>query len=98
MTAPNRAAPVSVRADGPCLEGTQRALEVGVGARPMLASAVDKVRADALSLLDFVVSTYADEVAVGEIGADGSAGPTMPLHDPAPVSSTDVSKAEKRSR
>lgn len=67
------AAPPSLRTDGPCLQGTLQALEAGVGAKPMPAAALAKIRGDALELLAQVVSAYAADVATGEVGATGSA-------------------------
>lgn len=63
----------TVRTDGPCLIGTLDALESGIGARPMHPDAIAKVKSDALSLLELVVTTYASEIAPNEVGASGSA-------------------------
>ncbi len=62
----------SLRVDGPCLAGTLKALETGVGAKPMRPAALERVRKDALKLLGRIVGAYANEVAAGEVGADGS--------------------------
>lgn len=46
----------------------------------MPQAAVGKIRNDALELLGLIVRVYADEIATGEVGADGSgkAGPSVP--------------------
>lgn len=69
----NGAPTPTLRADGPCLTGTLRAL-------PMAQAAIDKIRSDALDLLARIVSVYATEIATDEVGADGSgkAGPAVP--------------------
>ena len=54
----------SLRADGPCLMGTL--------ALPMPPAAIDKIRSDALDLLSRIVTVYSAEIALGEVGADGS--------------------------
>lgn len=65
--------PPSLRADGPCLTGTLRGLS-------MPQEAIDKIRHDALDLLARIVTVYANEIATGEVGADGSgrASPAVP--------------------
>lgn len=61
----------SLRSDGSCLTGTLRSL--GSGARPMSTTSIEKIKADALELLGKVVVAYTHDVAVGEVGADGTA-------------------------
>lgn len=59
--------------DGPCSSATLAALEEGVGnSKPMPRAAVEKARAQAISLLQQVLGTYEREVASGEVGATGS--------------------------
>jgi hypothetical protein len=58
--------------DGPCLTGTLDQLEVGVGAKPMPRKALVKVRADALDLMSKVLNAYATDVALGEVGRNGT--------------------------
>jgi hypothetical protein len=74
--------PPSIRTNGPCLEGTLKALEAGVDAKPMPAAALAKVKSDGLDLLARIVAAYAADVAAGEVGADGTArsSGTMPTH------------------
>src|SRR5262249_21244073 len=63
--------------DGACLTGTLENLrEGGRGAKPMSDAALVKVRADALAFLDEALRAYAANVAVGEVGANGSARAT----------------------
>jgi hypothetical protein len=64
---------VDMVTDGPCLTGTLDQLELGVGAKPMPRSALVKVRADALDLMSKVLKVYATDVALGEVGREGSA-------------------------
>jgi hypothetical protein len=64
---------VDMVTDGPCLTGTLDQLELGVGAKPMPRSALVKVRADALDLTSKVLKVYATDVALGEVGREGSA-------------------------
>jgi hypothetical protein len=77
----NSAPMPTLRTDGPCLEGTLQNL--GAGAKPMTPAALAKVKADALDMLGRVVSVYEKQIAVGEVGANGSATasktvPTVP--------------------
>src|SRR5688572_14456268 len=65
---------VEMVTDGPCLAGTLEQLGVGVGAKPMPAQALAKVRTDALGLLAKVLEAYVNGVAPGEVGMGGSAG------------------------
>jgi hypothetical protein len=60
----------SLRTDGPCLQGTLNNL--GSGAKPMSAPALAKIKADALDMLGSVVSVYERQIAIGEVGANGS--------------------------
>jgi hypothetical protein len=60
----------ALRADGPCLIGTLDAL--GNGSKPMSAASISKIRRDALDLLGRIVGVYAQDIAKGEVGADGS--------------------------
>jgi hypothetical protein len=60
-----------LRSDGQCLTGTLRSL--GSGADPMSPSSLEKIKADALALMGKVVAVYADNIADGEVGVDGSA-------------------------
>jgi len=62
-----------LRIDGMCLQGTLKALEAGIGAKPMPVSALAKVRSDGLALLERIVEAYSREIAPGEVGKDGSA-------------------------
>lgn len=55
--------------DGPCLTATISNLKEGGAAKPMSDKALVKVRADAIGLLEKVVTVYAAEVAPGEVGA-----------------------------
>jgi hypothetical protein len=64
--------PASIRTNGPCLEGTLKSLEAGVGAKPMPASALAKVRSDGLDLLERIVTAYSTEIAAGEVGVGGA--------------------------
>jgi hypothetical protein len=64
---------VDMVTDGPCLTGTLDQLELGVGAKPMPRSALVKVRADALDLMSKVLKVYATDVALEEVGREGSA-------------------------
>lgn len=64
---------VEMITDGACLAGTLEKLESGVGAKPMPAAALAKVRADALGLLSKVLDAYATTVARGEVGVGGTA-------------------------
>ncbi len=57
--------------NGPCLSGTLRSL--GSGAKPMSPASLEKIKADALALLSRIVVVYANNVAAGEVGAEGSA-------------------------
>jgi hypothetical protein len=63
---------VSARGDGPCLVGTLENLRVGHGAKPMPEAALEKIRSDAIALLEEVLVAYESNVAAGEVGANGS--------------------------
>lgn len=63
---------VEMVTDGPCLRGTLEQLAAGVGGKPMSRNVLDKVRGDALGLLEKVLQAYAG-VAAGEVGRSGSA-------------------------
>lgn len=67
------AQPVEMIVDGPCLAGTLHQLEIGVAAKPMTRQALVKVQADAINLLEKVLSSYVSEVAPGEVGSGGTA-------------------------
>src|SRR5688572_13826579 len=71
---------VDLLTDGPCVTGTLHQLEVGVGAKPMSRAALEKIRKDSLDLLEKVLVAYENDVAIGEVGAEGSntAGPGLP--------------------
>ncbi len=59
--------------DGPCLTNTFAALEEGAGSgKPMSAATLTKICAQTSTLLEQIVSTYATDVAQGEVGATGS--------------------------
>ena len=64
---------VEMVTDGPCLAGTLEQLEAGVAAKPMPATALSKVRADALGLLGKVLEAYTTRVGPGEVGIGGTA-------------------------
>jgi hypothetical protein len=64
---------VEMVTDGACLAGTLEQLEAGVGAKPMPAKALAKVRTDALELLAKVLEAYVTGVAATEVGMGGSA-------------------------
>src|SRR5262245_2718412 len=64
---------VEMVTDGPCLTGTLEQLEIGVGAKPMPAEALAKVRTDALGLLAKVLRAYVSGVASDEVGMGASA-------------------------
>lgn len=64
---------VEMVTDGPCLTGTLENLELGLGANPMPAAVLVKIKADALDLLEQVLKTYAEKVAGDEVGARASA-------------------------
>jgi hypothetical protein len=63
---------VDMVTDGPCLTGTLDQLEIGVGAKPMPRQALVKVRADALDLMSKVLNAYTRDVALGEVGKNGT--------------------------
>jgi hypothetical protein len=67
---------VEMVTDGPCLTGTLENLSLGLGASPMPAAVLVKIRADALDLLEQVLQTYTEKVAGDEVGARGSARAT----------------------
>src|SRR5215471_7624784 len=64
---------VEMITDGPCLAGTLEQLESGVGAKPMPAAALTRVRTAALGLLAKVLDAYRSNVASGEVGLGGTA-------------------------
>jgi hypothetical protein len=70
----------SLRTDGSCLVGTLRGL--GSGSKAMPPESIAKIKQDALDLLGRIVAAYVNEIAVGEVGADGSAvaSDSMPSH------------------
>lgn len=70
---------IEIVVDGACLTGTLANL--GSGPKPLGPESLKKAHADATSLLGEVVRAYAAEVAVGEVGANGSgrAATTQPI-------------------
>jgi hypothetical protein len=65
---------VAMVTDGSCITETLQALEDGVGtAKPMPRAALAKARVQAAALLERMLVAYQSDVAVGEVGADGSA-------------------------
>lgn len=61
-----------ITVDGACLKATLDNLKEGGAAKPMPEDALVKVRADAIGLLEKVVTVYTGEVAPGEVGASAS--------------------------
>jgi hypothetical protein len=62
-----------LRLDGPCLRDTRERLEAGTaGAKALTRAEVDNVTGQAGRLLGEIVLAYAQNVATGEVGADGS--------------------------
>jgi hypothetical protein len=60
--------------DGRCITSTLDALENGAAnGKPMPRAALDQARDQAAALLEQVLDAYAQEVAVGEVGAYGNA-------------------------
>lgn len=78
---------VEMVTDGPCLAGTLEQLERGVGAKPMPAAALTRVRTAALGLLAKVLDAYGSNVAPGEVGLGGTAtaSSALPIAGRAPT-------------
>jgi hypothetical protein len=80
--------PPNVRTDGSCINVTLAALEDGVGSgKPMGRPALEIARGQAIDLLGEVIETYQTAVAIGEVGAEGSAraSSTPPIADQCPT-------------
>lgn len=67
---PSAPAPM-LRIDGACLKGTLRALGTGKGAMP--EASLEKIRRDAVDLLEQVVTAYTANIGPGEVGSAGTA-------------------------
>jgi hypothetical protein len=59
-------------ADGPVLRATIDRLIQGYSSRPLSSDAVEGSRSQALSFIEDVLRAYSDQVAVGELGLNGS--------------------------
>lgn len=61
-----------IRQDGPVITGTRRNLIQGLRSRAMSEAAVDASLAQSIVFTEKLVDVYSRNVAVGEVGADGS--------------------------
>ena len=72
ISAPSAPAPQLV-VDGKCLTGTIERLIAGYGAKPMDRAALQRSKVQAEDMLAHIVRQYQQDVASGEVGANGGA-------------------------
>lgn len=77
---------MAIKLDGTITEGTKRNLVDGVRSSPMPDAAVNAVFEQVGRFAEGLVDTYSAEIAVGEVGIDGSgnASDEVPIGDQAP--------------
>lgn len=78
---------VTMVSGGQCLEDTLDHLESGEGAKPLPRAALESARGQAETTMEAVLQAYENEVAAGEIGANGTArcAPTAPVKGSCPT-------------
>lgn len=59
--------------DGQCVEETLATMEKGGRSKPLPRMALEAIRSQAIAVLESIVDAYSTEVAVGEVGAGGTA-------------------------
>lgn len=81
------ASSVQIVTNGVCLTETLAALERGERGSPLSAKALAAITTQAAEVLESIVAAYAQDVASGEVGADGEgrAGPAAPIVGKAPT-------------
>ena len=72
MPPPPLESPMPIRIDGPVTTGTYGNLIDGLRGKPMAATAVNAVMAQAAQFVERIVDTYEAQVAPGEVGSAGS--------------------------
>jgi Z1 domain-containing protein len=73
MTTVNSPSTLRIETDGPCFRATLDTLLNGGASRPLTPDALHKAKHQAIEVLGEVIASYQKDIALGEVGARGSA-------------------------